>query len=203
MQGLRSDTAGNSTTFSSSLGLSCTSKVSQILASLRANILSSRHDSPLGHTGRVLQVTSQTERAGRHILAIQRTEHQITNQDLSVTGADTNPTSPDLPLSAGKDITSKAQSVQDEAPIEDAAHQQAMQHGSGALDSGRELHRQLGQRFNASQADTAVANAQIAEGKTNADVPAVQAEITPGHGTTVYLLVAVTLPACTTALIKS
>lgn len=34
-----------------------------------------------------------------------------------------------------------------EAPVEDASHQQAMQHGKGGVEAAPRLQRQLGQRF--------------------------------------------------------
>lgn len=67
----------------------------------------------------------------------------------------------------------------DEAPVEDASHQQAMQHGAGATDPGRELQRQLGQRFDRSSADQEEAKAAAA-GQISPQAPELQAEITPG-----------------------
>lgn len=60
----------------------------------------------------------------------------------------------------------------------DAADQQAMQHGAGALGTSRELHRQLGQRFDRPFADRGSAQNKATAGQKSAD----QSEITPGNG---------------------
>lgn len=119
------------------------------------------------------------------MLAIQGTTQQLADQALSLGDVGgTSPASPNVALSIDSHAASEVQSVRDEAPIEDAADQQAMQHGSGALesgtDSGRELHGQLGRRFNESLASIASANADAAAGKASVDPSTVQAEITPG-----------------------
>jgi len=111
---------------------------------------------------------------------------QTTKHKAQAVNAEASPSSPDVSVSVGG--ASESQPVHNEAPIEDAADQQAMQHGSGALetdtsvgtDSGRELRRQLGQRFNASQINTDSMNFQASSGQVSPDPSTAQAEITPG-----------------------
>ena len=63
--------------------------------------------------------------------------------------------------------------------VADAADQQAMQHGTGALGTtSRELHRQLGQRFDKPSADRGSAQRVATAGQKPSDQP----EITPGIG---------------------
>lgn len=71
--------------------------------------------------------------------------------------------------------------VQDKPPqhvdlVADAADQQALQHGTGALGTSRELHRQLGQRFDRPSADRGSAQNMATAGQKSSDQP----EITPG-----------------------
>ncbi len=135
------------------------------------------------HDGAELSVDTLTGGTSKHLLAL---DAQTTDHQAQAANAEASPSSPDVSLSVGG--ASESQPVHDEAPIEDAADQQAMQHGSGALesdtsvstDSGRELHRQLGQRFNASQINTGSINFQESSGQDSPDPSAVQAEITPG-----------------------
>ena len=95
-------------------------------------------------------------------------------------------------LSDSTNAKAETQPVHDDAPVEDAAHQLAMQHGSGALESGssgldsnrdntRELHRQLGQRFNASKVEAEVAERKAGDVTSPSDTDNLKAEITPGN----------------------
>lgn len=138
------------------------------------------------HNEAELSVDTLTGGTSKHLLALEVGDAQTTNHRAQVGDAEASPSSPDVSVSVGG--ASESQLVHDEAPIEDAADQQAMQHGSGALetdtsvgtDPGRELHRQLGQRFNASQINTGSINFQASSGQVSPDPSAVQAEITPG-----------------------
>jgi len=138
------------------------------------------------HNGAELSVDTLTGGTNKHLLALEIDDARTTTHRAQAVNAEASPSSPDVSVSVGG--ASESQPVHDEAPIEDAADQQAMQHGSGALetdtsvgtDSGRELHRQLGQRFNASQINTGSINFQASSGQVSPDPSAVQAEITPG-----------------------
>ena len=68
----------------------------------------------------------------------------------------------------------------EEAPVQDASAQQAMQHGAGGTDAGRGLQRQLGQRFDRSSVDQLAAREEAAAGQLSPQAPDLQAEITPG-----------------------
>lgn len=124
----------------------------------------------------------------RHLLAVATIDTQTAVQTSDQLNDDSSPASSDVTASLTTDGALNTQPVRDDTAIKDAAGQQAMQHGSGALESGsaadtppgRELHRQLGQRFNASQIRTGSETAQSLDGKASADGPIVQAEITPG-----------------------
>lgn len=71
-----------------------------------------------------------------------------------------------------------------DAPVEDASHQQAMQHGTGGIETERKLQRQLGQRFdNTPNPPKPLANASQSPIQTDlvsAAPTAIKAEITPG-----------------------
>ncbi|KAL0028249.1 hypothetical protein WJX79_004244 [Trebouxia sp. C0005] len=131
--------------------------------------------------GTELSDDTLTGGSNKHLLAVEVDDAQTTNHKAQAVDAEASPFSPDVLVSVGG--ASESQPVHDEAPIEDAADQQAMQHGSGALetdtsvgtDPGRDLRRQLGQRFNASQINTGSSS-----GELSPDPSAVQAEITPG-----------------------
>ncbi len=138
------------------------------------------------HNGAELSVDILTGGTNKHLLALAGSDAQSTNHKAQAGNAEASPSSPDVSVSVGG--ASESQPVHDEAPIEDAADQQAMQHGSGALetdtsvgtDSGKELRRQLGQRFNASQINTDSMNFQASSGQLSPDPSTAQAEITPG-----------------------
>jgi len=138
------------------------------------------------HNGAELSVDILTGGTNKHLLALAGNDAQSTNHKAQAGNAEASPSSPDVSVSVGG--ASESQPVHDEAPIEDAADQQAMQHGSGALetdtsvgtDSGKELRRQLGQRFNASQINTDSMNFQASSGQLSPGPSTAQAEITPG-----------------------
>lgn len=112
--------------------------------------------------------------SGRHLLKA--------TDDASEHDTDLSSTAPDIKSSHASN--SKVPNAQDKPPqvvdiVADAADQQAMQHGSGALGTtSRELQRQLGQRFDRPSADHGSAQKVATAGQRSSDQP----EITPGNG---------------------
>ena len=113
---------------------------------------------------------------GRQLLAAQEVPDHTA--DHATTNTDVASNFPHVPL--GGNSKSHTLASRDEAPVEDASHQQAMQHGTGATDAGRELQRQLGQRFDKSPTDQGAAKEAAAAGQISPQAPELQAEITPG-----------------------
>ena len=125
-------------------------------------------------------ITTVSTTIRRRLLAAPDTTQQVQEETGLLSTVEAGSDLSKVPLGNNADPTLTAQPVHNEAPIEDAAHQQAMQHGLGGLESatvpGRELRRQLGQRFNAPQVVTGSDHPQAP------DLPIAQAEITPGNG---------------------
>ena len=83
-----------------------------------------------------------------------------------------------------------AKALAEDAPVEDASHQQAMQHGKGGIEPEHRLQRQLGQRFTnlpdaltLSAADSNTASGNVLHNVTaEAGGPAsLNTDITPGE----------------------
>lgn len=111
----------------------------------------------------------------RHLLAVEQAPDRTSEYD---TATDLTSTTPHINSRHASDPKMDDMPTQDVYSIDDAADQQALQHGAGALGTNREFHRQLGQRFDKSAADHGSAQ-NVA---TSGQIPPEQSEITPGSG---------------------
>lgn len=113
----------------------------------------------------------------RHLLAAQ-TPKPTPELDTDTANTDPDLSAPNITLrhSANSSVDARA------APdlVKDAADQQAMRHGAGAL-SNRGLQRQLGQRFEKSPGDQGPAKDAAAAGQMPPEALKLQSEITPGN----------------------
>ena len=119
-------------------------------------------------------------RSSRHLLVDDQIPVRTLEEDRATTNTDLTSTAPIIESSYASSSKVKGTPTQDVVSVEDAAHQQAMQHGAGALGSSRELHRQLGQRFDKSAADRESAQNASTARQTSPE----QSEITPGNAQT-------------------
>lgn len=115
----------------------------------------------------------------RQLLAVEQAPDRTSEHDTATINTDVTSTAPHIELSPASDSKVQDTPTQDVVSVEDAAHQQAMQHGAGAQGT-RELNRQLGQRFDRSAADHVSAQNEATAGQ----IPPEQSEITPGNGQT-------------------
>ena len=134
-----------------------------------------------------LPQSQNSEKPQRKLLDAPDILQQNADKDASLK-ADTDPSAPNVTQATSGITKSSKQPVHDDAPVQDAAHQMAMQHGSGALDnasgeldSSRGLQRQLGQRFNETTVQKAVADQEKGKLQSPADANALKPEITPGE----------------------
>lgn len=119
-------------------------------------------------------------RSSRHLLVDDQIPVRTLEEDRATTNIDLTSTAPIIESSYASSSKVKGTPTQDVVSVEDAAHQQAMQHGAGALGSSRELHRQPGQRFDKSAADRESAQNASTARQTSPE----QSEITPGNAQT-------------------
>ena len=123
----------------------------------------------------------------RHLLAVKEAPDRTSEHDAATIDTDLTSTAPQINSTHASDSKFRNTPTQD---VKDAADQQAMQHGADAVATSRELHRQLGQRFDKSPAVHGSAQNTATAGQT----PPEQSEITPGNGQRPHHLKAVCKP---------
>ena len=113
----------------------------------------------------------------RHLLAVEQAPDRTSEHDTATISTDLTSKAPDIKSSHASNSKVQDTPSQGVVSVEDAAHQQAMQHSASALGTSRELHRQLGQRFDKSAGDHGSAQNM----PTAQQISPEQSEITPGN----------------------
>ena len=118
---------------------------------------------------------------GRNLLAAQQAPQHTSEHDTDTANAEHDSSAPNITSPQDNNSNVHALATHHIAAVADAADQQAMQHGAGAINN-RGLQRQLGQRFERSSGDQGSAQDAPTAGQMSPEALKLQSEITPGKG---------------------